>query len=185
MFCVLATQRQQKHTSAADVSARVCRSSLRSPGTRPVHEHRPMYRCLTRRRGSWLRVVICKCSAAKRRYCRESILPTGETCPQRLQRRGSATIPEAQDPEYFRRQSRGEATACRLRLRPFAKGENTIHCLGAAQLTVEADERPNAAPGGRAASTLARRTASRRLQRLNVNTSCIAASGAPLSPRRT
>ena len=35
---------------------------------------------------------------------------------------------------------------------------------GAAQLTVEADERPNAAPAGRAGSCCARRTASRRLQ---------------------
>jgi len=51
---------------------------------------------------------------------------------------------------------------------------------GAAQLTVEADERPNAAPAGRAGSCCARRTASRRLQTLNVNCLCIAASGAPL-----
>src|SRR5436309_13702772 len=51
---------------------------------------------------------------------------------------------------------------------------------GAAQLEVAPDETPNAAPGGRAASCSARRTASRRLQTLNVNTACIAASGAPL-----
>ena len=50
---------------------------------------------------------------------------------------------------------------------------------GAAQLTVEADERPDAAPAGRAGSFSARRTASRRLQTLNVNCLCIAASGAP------
>jgi hypothetical protein len=50
----------------------------------------------------------------------------------------------------------------------------------AVQLDVAPDETPDAAPGGRAALILPRRTASRRLQTLNVNTSCIAASGAPL-----
>jgi len=52
-------------------------------------------------------------------------------------------------------------------------------CLGAAQLAAEADKPPNAAPAGRAGSFSARRTASRRLQTLNVNCVCIAASGAP------
>src|SRR5947199_10287021 len=42
---------------------------------------------------------------------------------------------------------------------------------GAAQLEVAPDETPDAAPGGRAASRIPRRTASRRLQTLNVNTS--------------
>jgi hypothetical protein len=51
----------------------------------------------------------------------------------------------------------------------------------AVQLAVAPDKTPNAAPGGRAASLVPRRTASRRLQMLNVNTSCIAASAAPLS----
>ena len=50
----------------------------------------------------------------------------------------------------------------------------------AVQLDVAPDETPDAAPAGRAGSTRARRTASRRLQTLNVNTSCIAATGAPL-----
>ena len=51
----------------------------------------------------------------------------------------------------------------------------------AAQLAVAPDKTPDTAPGGRAASLVPRRTASRRLQMLNVNTSCIAASAAPLS----
>src|SRR2546423_2943066 len=50
----------------------------------------------------------------------------------------------------------------------------------AAQLAAEADKPPNAAPAGRAGWFSARRTASRRLQTLNVNTVCSAASGAPL-----
>src|SRR5436305_15054381 len=50
----------------------------------------------------------------------------------------------------------------------------------AAQLHVAPDETPHSAPGGRAALTFPRRTASRRLQTLNVNTSCVAATGAPL-----
>src|SRR6185369_2782673 len=48
------------------------------------------------------------------------------------------------------------------------------------QLAAEADKPPDAAPAGRAGSFRARRTASRRLQTLNVNCGCIAASGAPL-----
>jgi hypothetical protein len=50
---------------------------------------------------------------------------------------------------------------------------------GAAQLTVAPDKTPDAASAGRAGSCSARRTASRRLHTLNVNTVCIAASGAP------
>ena len=50
----------------------------------------------------------------------------------------------------------------------------------AVQLAAEADKPPNAAPAGRAGSCCARRTASRRLQTLNVNCVCFAASGAPL-----
>jgi len=50
---------------------------------------------------------------------------------------------------------------------------------GAAQLTVAPDKTPNAAPAGRAGWFSARRTASRRLQTLNVNCLCIAASGVP------
>jgi len=52
-------------------------------------------------------------------------------------------------------------------------------CIGAAQLTVAPDKTPNAAPAGRAGWCSARRTASRRLQTLNVNCLCIAASGVP------
>ena len=51
--------------------------------------------------------------------------------------------------------------------------------MGAAQLEVAPGKTPDAAAGGRAASFSARRTASRRLQTLNVNCVCIAASGAP------
>jgi hypothetical protein len=50
----------------------------------------------------------------------------------------------------------------------------------AAQLAVAPDETPNAAPGGRAASTRARRTASRRLQLTSAGAPLVAASGAPL-----
>src|SRR5437762_1603174 len=68
---------------------------------------------------------------------------------------------------------------------PCQRAENRYFILRerwrAAQLEVAPDETPNAAPGGRAASLVPRRTASRRLQTLNVNTSCIAASAAPLS----
>src|SRR5213075_658621 len=68
---------------------------------------------------------------------------------------------------------------------PCERAENRYFTLRerwrAAQLAVAPDKTPDAAPGGRAASTLPRRMASRRLQMLNVNTSCIAASAAPLS----
>src|SRR5205085_4589252 len=48
------------------------------------------------------------------------------------------------------------------------------------KLAAEADKPPNAAPTGRAGSISSRRTASRRLQTLNGNTLCSAASGVPL-----
>jgi len=51
--------------------------------------------------------------------------------------------------------------------------------IRAAQLAAEADKPPIAAPAGRAGSFSARRPALRRLQTLNVNIVCIAASGAP------
>jgi Putative transposase/Transposase zinc-binding domain len=51
----------------------------------------------------------------------------------------------------------------------------------AAQLEVAPDETPDPAPGGRAASILARRAASRRLQLAPADVTLVAASGAPLS----
>src|SRR5213075_1971253 len=69
---------------------------------------------------------------------------------------------------------------------PNERGGYRVHtCFGAAQLTVAPDKTPNAAPAGRAGSCNARRTASRRLQTLNVKFSCIAASGVPRPSART
>src|SRR6185369_11223854 len=82
-----------------------------------------------------------------------------EFCPQArniLCGFGSVVLPQA-----LRRESqRASVGRCAQRSRS-VKGTN---CLGAAQLTVAPDKTPDPAPGGKAASILPRRTASRRLQ---------------------
>jgi hypothetical protein len=61
----------------------------------------------------------------------------------------------------------------RLLLYPYNDGR-------AVQLELAPDEPPDAAPGGRAASIIARRTASRRLQLTSAGAPLVAASAAPL-----
>ena len=152
----LAVQRQQKHDQVAKLRPviRVAHLSF-ARHRRPRREHRTVasLRCLTRRRAQRLRRVICTHSASKRHDFRESILPTGKMHPLRLRLCGSATGFATQESTCLRRQ-------CAQRSRS-VRGTN---CLGAAQLTVAPDKTPDPAPGGRAASILPRRTASRRLQ---------------------
>jgi len=57
-----------------------------------------------------------------------------------------------------------ESTCLRRQCAQRSRGVRGTNCLGAAQLTVAPDKTLDPAPGGRAASVLPRRTASRRLQ---------------------
>jgi len=56
-----------------------------------MHEHRPVFECLTRRRAKRLRRVVCADLASKDNDLRERILPTGGVDFQRLRLGGSAT----------------------------------------------------------------------------------------------
>ena len=114
-----------------------------------MHEHRPVFECLARRRAKRLRRVVCTDRASKEDDFRERILPTGGVVLLRLRLGGSATC--------LQRETRVRQSA----VRPRIKKRNG---LCAAQLTLAPDKAPNAAPAGRAGLCSARRTASRRLQ---------------------
>ena len=127
-----------------------------------------MQRCLTRRRAYRLRVVVCTRAATKRPHASRKHSANRQDEP--AGNFGTAVLPQA---------SNASTSSIRRQRAQRPCGAKGMICLGAAQLAAEADKPPNAAPAGRAGSFRARRTASRRLQMLNVNCLCIAASGAP------